>query len=234
MLVNELPATQLYLVQRQGPMSFVLCEDGADTQHKVLLGSQPTCSCRHEVTACKATSVHLQRNCKSACRKSRGIELCIHHVFVMLRILRLSASNPLIWQLSLIGNTSLHNHLSCPRFLLLAHIPAMHFASSQDQQLERSCIADRELDEALWQSGTHQIIAAQHGHANTMPDAAAAAAPVKRRPLEQVGIKLSVHVHACRCADLQASLDPRLSHMCHFATSSRGHHMFGISIVCGQ
>ncbi|KAL3163058.1 hypothetical protein ABBQ32_009480 [Trebouxia sp. C0010 RCD-2024] len=105
-------------------MSFVLCEDGADTQHKVLLGSQPTCSCR----------------------KGKGIELCIHHVFVMLRILRLSASNPLIWQLSLI---------------------------------------DRELDEALWQSGTHQIIAAQQGRENTMLGAAAAAAPVKRRPVEQ-------------------------------------------------
>ena len=48
-LLQKLPATQLFLVQRQGPMSFVLCEDGAESQHKVLLGSKPTCSCRFAI-----------------------------------------------------------------------------------------------------------------------------------------------------------------------------------------
>ena len=45
-LIEELPTTQLFLLQRQGPMSFLLCEDGAECHHKVLLGQQPTCSCR--------------------------------------------------------------------------------------------------------------------------------------------------------------------------------------------
>ena len=31
------------------------------------------------------------------------MELCIHHIFVMLRVLKLPANNPIIWQLSLNG-----------------------------------------------------------------------------------------------------------------------------------
>ena len=37
------------------------------------------------------------------CRKDGGKELCVHHIFDMLRVLALSANNPLIWQTSLIG-----------------------------------------------------------------------------------------------------------------------------------
>ncbi|KAL0037055.1 hypothetical protein WJX77_010709 [Trebouxia sp. C0004] len=79
-MIENVPGTQLFLMQRQGPMSFVLCEDGAERNHKVLFGPRPTCSCR----------------------KGRDMELCIHHIFVMLRVLRLSPNNPIIWQLSLI------------------------------------------------------------------------------------------------------------------------------------
>lgn len=50
-MIAGLPETQLFLVQRQGPMSFVLCEDGVESNHKVLLGSQPTCSCRYSLIA---------------------------------------------------------------------------------------------------------------------------------------------------------------------------------------
>ena len=50
-----------------------------------------------------------------------------------------------------------------------------------------SCLADRELDEALWESGSRQVLAAQRDP-KTLMQGAAASAPVKRRALEQVGI----------------------------------------------
>lgn len=50
-----------------------------------------------------------------------------------------------------------------------------------------SCIADRELDEALWHCGTRQVLAAQRDP-KTSVQGATASAPVKRRALEQVCI----------------------------------------------
>ncbi|KAL0037874.1 hypothetical protein WJX79_003280 [Trebouxia sp. C0005] len=119
-MIENVPGTQLFLMQRQGPMSFVLCEDGAECNHKVLLGPKPTCSCR----------------------RGRDTELCIHHIFVMLRVLRLPPNNPIIWQLSLI---------------------------------------DRELDEALWQAGSNQLVSSSRDTQSK----ASAANHVNRRPLEQ-------------------------------------------------
>lgn len=87
----------------------------------------------------------------------------------------------------------------------------MQSACSQIQQVNIDGIADRELDEALWQSGTQQVLAVHQGRKNTTLDAAAAA-PIKRRDLEQVCIKLPGHVHACQCHKVQPS---------HFASYSR-------------
>ena len=106
-LIAALPETQLFLVQRQGPMSFVLCEDAAKPNCKVLLGPQPSCSCRSDYLKyvrnawCQLVCSLPLRICM--CRKDGGKELCIHHIFVMLRVLGLSANNPLIWQTSLTG-----------------------------------------------------------------------------------------------------------------------------------
>ena len=43
----------------------------------------------------------------SPCRSKLAQEVCIHHVFVMLRVLRLAPSNSIIWQLSLLGEPCL-------------------------------------------------------------------------------------------------------------------------------
>ena len=42
-----------------------------------------------------------------SCRPQSAQEVCIHHVFVMLKVLRLAPSNPIIWQLSLLGEPCL-------------------------------------------------------------------------------------------------------------------------------
>ena len=170
-------------------MSFVLCEDGTESHHKVLLGSQPTCSCRY-VLMTLGNSVQvlceLVQNPNSACRKGKGREVCLHHIFVMLRILRLSASNPLIWQLALIGKQTIVRNLPP---LLLDHVFTVTSCKAEPPIMSsHSSTADRELDEALWQSGTHQILAPQIDH-KPGAQAASASVPVNRRPLEQVCIK---------------------------------------------
>ncbi|KAK9823377.1 hypothetical protein WJX72_002332 [[Myrmecia] bisecta] len=82
-LIEQAASVRLYLVQRPGPTSFILSDEGQQHKHKVNVGARPSCTCRPEhAFACK--------------------ELCIHVLFVMLRVLRLPPSNPLCWQLSLI------------------------------------------------------------------------------------------------------------------------------------
>ena len=53
---------------------------------------------------CSACRAALLQRCLSERRKGRDMELCVHHIFVMLRVLRLSPKNPVVWQLSLIGS----------------------------------------------------------------------------------------------------------------------------------
>ena len=107
----------------------------------------------------------------------------------MLRILRLSSANALIWQLSLIGNSP---HILETGFLLLPLFPSYLVAISPllamlCSQSKRMCYdnADRELDEALWQSGSRQLLATQREPKSSASTAASSTA-VKRRALEQV------------------------------------------------
>ncbi len=47
------------------------------------------------------------------------MELCIHHIFVMLRVLKLPANNPIIWQLSLIGTAWQADSSACEQLSLI-------------------------------------------------------------------------------------------------------------------
>ncbi|WIA35392.1 hypothetical protein OEZ86_003838 [Tetradesmus obliquus] len=73
--------SSLYVLQRPGPSSFVVGQDPGGDKFKVALGNQPTCSCRHS-----AAQPH---------------EPCVHLLFIMLRVMRLAADNPLLWQSAL-------------------------------------------------------------------------------------------------------------------------------------
>lgn len=75
---------QLYLVQRLGPTSFVVREENSDVKRKVVIGSRMACSC------CTLTPVGTVK------------ESCVHILFVLVKVLRVPASNPLVWQLSLL------------------------------------------------------------------------------------------------------------------------------------
>lgn len=67
---------RMYVVQRSGPLSFVLREGGAERKFRAQLGDPHRCSC-----------------------PQAGSELCDHLLFVLLRVLRLPPDNALSWQL---------------------------------------------------------------------------------------------------------------------------------------
>lgn len=92
----------MYLVQECGPTSFVIKEEDAllahgdgdaaaaaaagsrrrlERKYKVTIGSVVACSC-----------------------KARSTCPCIHQLFVLVKLLRIPAENPLIWQASLLDN----------------------------------------------------------------------------------------------------------------------------------
>lgn len=76
---------QLFVVQRLGPTSFVVREDGSDVKRKVVVGSRMACSC-----------------CQLGVLGTVS-ELCVHILFVVVKVLRVPPSNALVWQLSLLG-----------------------------------------------------------------------------------------------------------------------------------
>ncbi|EEY61543.1 uncharacterized protein PITG_01859 [Phytophthora infestans T30-4] len=71
--------TTMYLVQTTGPTSYVIQEQNCDKKYKVLIGSIQTCSCG---TA----------------------DICIHILFVMLKVLRVPPTTPIVWQKSLLDS----------------------------------------------------------------------------------------------------------------------------------
>ena len=78
--IRGLSSRMIYLVQRPGPTSFVLQEEGSEQKTKVLVGGRVTCSC---------------------CRQNEG-QACAHTLFVMIKVLGVPPSNPLVWQGSLL------------------------------------------------------------------------------------------------------------------------------------
>ncbi|KAG2432423.1 hypothetical protein HYH02_012994 [Chlamydomonas schloesseri] len=93
-LLQRVGAVQLFLVQRPGPTSFVVREEGSEVKRKVQIGSRITCSC---------SPVGPNGTCK---------ELCLHTLFVMVKVLRVPVGNPLLWQLSL-SDRELEEVLRC-------------------------------------------------------------------------------------------------------------------------
>eukprot|EP00903_Cladosiphon_okamuranus_P020873 g19168.t1 len=70
--------TRMFLLQKKGPTRFVVRGETSDRKFTVLVGSRARCSC--------------------------GVPLCLHHLFVMLKVLKVSPTNPLAWQTSLIDS----------------------------------------------------------------------------------------------------------------------------------
>eukprot|EP00966_Prymnesium_polylepis_P120577 2786342-Prymnesium_polylepis.1 len=73
-------AARLFVVQEPGPTSFVLKAENSDRKHRVSVGSVHTCSC------------------------GARDQPCLHTAFVLLRIFRLSPTDPRAWQSSLIDS----------------------------------------------------------------------------------------------------------------------------------
>ncbi|GLC40238.1 hypothetical protein PLESTB_001310400 [Pleodorina starrii] len=93
-LLQQVGTVQLFLVQRPGPTSFIVREEGCEVKRKIQIGSRITCSC---------SPVGANGTCK---------ELCLHILFVMVKVLRVPVGNPLLWQLSL-SDRELEEVLRC-------------------------------------------------------------------------------------------------------------------------
>ncbi|CAM9528694.1 unnamed protein product, partial [Scytosiphon promiscuus] len=74
--VEVMRGTRMFLLQTKGPTRFVVRGEDSDRKFNVLVGSRARCSC--------------------------GIPLCLHHLFVMLKVLKVPPTNPLAWQTALI------------------------------------------------------------------------------------------------------------------------------------
>ena len=98
--IRSLAKMRMMLVQRPGPTSFVVQEEGSEVKAKVLIGSRVTCSrCRHP--GC----THAGEGAEGASGSSAsgtGRDVCAHTLFVMLRVLGVPPRNPLVWQTSLV------------------------------------------------------------------------------------------------------------------------------------
>lgn len=80
-LIVLMRSTRLFLVAEHGPTCYIIRSESSRRKHRVTLGSMQACSCGGG--------------------GSVGGELCIHLLYVMIKILRLPENNPLVWQLSL-------------------------------------------------------------------------------------------------------------------------------------
>jgi E3 ubiquitin-protein ligase ZSWIM2 len=78
-LLSQVSTCGLLLMQQPGPTSFVLKDPTSNKKFKVSIGDVHQCSCRGAAS-----------------------ELCLHIIFVLSRVFRVPADNPLVWQRSLL------------------------------------------------------------------------------------------------------------------------------------
>jgi hypothetical protein len=96
-VIAALSTNTMFLLQRRGPTCFVLKDGSTGLNNTVQIGAMQSCTC--------------QRKCKAA-----TTELCTHIVFVMVKVLRIPAGNPIVWQHSLTGVWGWHvlTSATCP------------------------------------------------------------------------------------------------------------------------
>lgn len=82
-MLAAVSSTTMYVMQQCGPTSFIVKEDSDGKQYHVTVGSLQQCTCQRQTQA--------------------SAELCRHIVFVMVKVLKVHPENPLVWQLSLVG-----------------------------------------------------------------------------------------------------------------------------------
>lgn len=68
---------------------------------KVTIGNTPTCSCSSRAMTSVDGSGHSSKNTKSQTTKGRR-DLCRHVIFVLVKVCRVPASNPIVWQSALV------------------------------------------------------------------------------------------------------------------------------------
>lgn len=76
-LVEETYNTRLYLLQEIGPTCFIVRGNSREMKYRVVIGNPHSCTCGKK-------------------------NLCIHILYVLLKIFRLSKDNPLVWQLCIL------------------------------------------------------------------------------------------------------------------------------------
>lgn len=107
-MLAAVSSTTMYVMQQCGPTSFIVKEESDGKQHHVTVGSLQQCTCHK--------------------RAQTSAELCRHIVFVMVKVLKVQPENPLVWQLSLIGESPT---ASCYCIVLSLDYTLLHGACCQ-------------------------------------------------------------------------------------------------------
>ena len=107
-LMDEAMAARLFMVSEIGPTQFLIKGEDSPAKFKVTIGEEQTCSgCTKKAIAAAMAAAGGAANSGAKILP----DLCVHIYFVMLKVLRLSRDNALVWQLSLL-DTEISNILS--------------------------------------------------------------------------------------------------------------------------
>jgi hypothetical protein len=91
------------------PTTYIVKEEGSDDIMKVVIGLNQTCSCGggcltgNTAATSNVSGEESFSNKRNAKERNYG-ELCIHLIWVMVKVLRAPPTHPLVWQLSLIDS----------------------------------------------------------------------------------------------------------------------------------
>lgn len=108
-LMDEALSARLFMVSEIGPTQFLIKGEDSPAKFKVTIGEEQTCSGCTKKAIAAATAAAAAGGTGSGAKIVP--ELCVHIYFVMLKVLRLSRDNSLVWQLSLL-DTEISNILS--------------------------------------------------------------------------------------------------------------------------
>jgi len=113
---------EFYIVSENGPTSFVVKSSATNRQKfKVFIGERQTCSCNSE-------------------------DICVHVLFIMLRVFRVPQDNPLVWQKSLVPSEVDQilsgRHRPVP---LVNTVGASGTATGQQRTVQRREVTDEDM-----------------------------------------------------------------------------------------
>lgn len=87
----------MFVVKKSGLLSLTVLEGSQGKKFKVLIGERNSCSCKNKTARLQNSAESIDES-----RDNPQDSICIHILFVLLKVFGLSPLNPIVWQLGLI------------------------------------------------------------------------------------------------------------------------------------